>query len=126
LVKIFTKIVDFDPKKGALKSWTARIVVNESLMLLRKRKAEFSQGEFHEELEIHDESETALERLSAKELTHLVMKLPDGYRTVFNMYVIEGYNHSEIAQILNISLGSSKSQLFKARKWLQARLEVMI
>jgi len=65
-------------------------------------------------------------RLSAQELTKLIQKLPDGYRTIFNMYVIEGYTHAEIADELGINAGTSKSQLFKARKMLQRQLEVLI
>jgi RNA polymerase sigma factor (sigma-70 family) len=53
----------------------------------------------------------------------LVSALPDGYRTVFNMYAIEGFTHAEIGEVLGISENTSKSQLFKARKWLQAKLE---
>jgi RNA polymerase sigma-70 factor (ECF subfamily) len=65
----------------------------------------------------------AAQPLETKDLLKLVSALPDGYRTVFNMYAIEGFTHAEIGEVLGISENTSKSQLFKARKWLQAKLE---
>ena len=65
----------------------------------------------------------AAQPLETKDLMRLLGTLPDGYRTVFNLYAIEGFSHGEIATLLNISENTSKSQLFKARKWLQAKLE---
>jgi RNA polymerase sigma-70 factor (ECF subfamily) len=65
----------------------------------------------------------AAEPLETKDLLNLVASLPDGYRAVFNMYAIEGFSHAEIGEVLGISENTSKSQLFKARKWLQAKLE---
>jgi RNA polymerase sigma-70 factor (ECF subfamily) len=65
----------------------------------------------------------AAQPLETKDLMRLLGTLPDGYRTVFNLYAIEGFSHAEIAELLGISENTSKSQLFKARKWLQAKLE---
>ena len=61
--------------------------------------------------------------MSMEELVFMVQKLPAGYRSVFNLYVIEGYSHKEIAELLNISVGTSKSQLFKAKKILKSEIE---
>ncbi len=126
LVKIFTKMKQFDPDKGQLKSWSSKIVVNENLMHLRKTVDSFQMSDIQDEFHLEDTSETPLDRLSAKELSALIRALPKGYRTVFNLYVLDGYNHREIAVMLNISEGTSKSQLFKARKMLQEKLEVLI
>jgi RNA polymerase sigma-70 factor (ECF subfamily) len=63
-----------------------------------------------------------LEVMSSKELMELIASMPDGFRYVFNMYAVEGYNHQEIAKELNISEGSSRSQLSRARAWLQERI----
>jgi RNA polymerase sigma-70 factor (ECF subfamily) len=71
--------------------------------------------------EISD-SPGAIETISSKELMELIATMPDGFRVVFNMYAIEGYNHQEIAKELNITEGSSRSQLSRARVWLQERI----
>lgn len=126
LIKIFSKVGQFNNTKGTFKSWSSRIVINENLMALRKKSAQIFTEDISESFELFDEQASPLEQLSAKELTSLIQKLPDGYRTIFNMYVIEGYTHGEIADELRISIGTSKSQLFKARKLLQQQLEVLI
>jgi RNA polymerase sigma factor (sigma-70 family) len=126
LIKIFTRMKQFDSNKGHFKSWSCRIVVNENLMFLRKQIPSFQAEELNEELLLQEVSETPIDRLSAEELTKLICALPEGYRTVFNLYVLDGYNHKEIAEMLGISEGTSKSQLFKARKLLQKELEVLI
>lgn len=126
LIKVFTKVEQFDIKKGSFKSWSSKIVVNENLMFIRKKVKSFQVDELNDEIYVPDENESPLDQLSARELTGLIARLPDGYKTVFNLYVIDGYNHPEISDMLNISVGTSKSQLFKARKMLQAKLEQLI
>lgn len=126
LIKVFKHLKVFDPKKGEFGAWSSRVIINENLMLLRSNKRSFQttdidEGEYEEATE-----ENALDRLSAQEITDLISKLPHGYRTVFNLYAVDGYGHAEIAEMLNISEGTSKSQLYKARKLLQAKLEVLI
>lgn len=125
LVKIFSNLDQFEESKGRFKDWSSRIVVNECLMFIREKQ---KQRDIHWEPDnqyqpsLEEESEV----LSSKKLTKLLQQLPDGYRNVFNLYVIEGYDHKEIAAILDISVGTSKSQLFKARKMLQKHLEVLL
>lgn len=126
LVKIFTKIEQFDENKGSFKSWSSQIIVNENLMFLRKHKEQYRLQELKEGSQILSRDETPIDKLSAEELSKLISALPEGYRTVFNLYVMEGYNHIEIAERLGISPGTSKSQLFKARKLLQQQVEEMI
>ncbi len=126
LVNIYTKINQFNGEKGSFKAWSSRIVINENLMLLRKKVASFEVQNLPEGFEMKDQQETPLDKLSAKELTTLIQKLPDGYRTVFNLYVMEGKSHAEIATLLNINEGTSKSQLSKARKFLQQRIELSL
>jgi RNA polymerase sigma-70 factor (ECF subfamily) len=67
--------------------------------------------------------ETGVSQLEAKELSALIQELPVGYRTVFNLYAVEGYNHAEIAALLGISEGTSKSQYARAKRWLQDRIK---
>jgi len=126
LINIFSKLDQFDVNKGDFKSWSAQVVVNDNLMFLRKKKNNFEA--FDLEMDIADVSKVTEESsiISSENLTKLIQALPDGYRTVFNLYVLEGYTHNEIASILNISIGTSKSQLSKARKLLQHQLEAVI
>jgi RNA polymerase sigma-70 factor (ECF subfamily) len=106
--------------EAALYAWIKRIMINECLMLLRKKNVftittEPAEGEMTLD-------EDALDKLSAEEIFRLVAQLPVGYRTVFNLYAIEGAGHKEIAALLDISEGTSKSQLSKARSLLQKML----
>ncbi len=126
MIKIFTKISQFDPQLGNFNAWTSRIMVNECIMLLRKHQSKRTVENLDAVTNFYDYSETPIDRLSKEEVMKLVQNLPDGYRMVFNMYVIEGFSHKEIAKQLNISEGTSKSQLFKARRMLKEAIEVMI
>ena len=126
LINIFSKIEQFDVEKGNFKAWSSKVVVNDNLMFLRKKGNSFKVDDIDEIAFVPKQSETVLDILSAEELTKMVQNLPNGYRTVFNLFVIEGFSHQEIAGILNISIGASKSQLFKARKLLQKKLEILL
>jgi RNA polymerase sigma-70 factor (ECF subfamily) len=106
--------------EGSLESWIRRIMVNESLMFLRKNnKLSFVAESKADAMEA---GVTAEADLTAEEIYALVLRLPTGYRTVFNLYVVEGYSHQEIADQLNISENTSKSQLSKARAALREML----
>jgi RNA polymerase sigma-70 factor (ECF subfamily) len=126
LINIFGKMKSYDSKRGTFRAWSCRVVVNECLMFFRLRNRSFAQEDMAETQGIMDQSESPVERLNAKELSQMISELPDGYRAVFNMYVIDGFNHKEIAEELGISEGTSKSQLFKARNYLKQILEVLI
>lgn len=122
-ISIFSSLHQYDPNKGQFSTWSNRVLINAALRYLRKWK----RLEFTESLDDHEDkviyNDNVIETLSAKELTLLIQKLPDGYRIVFNMYVIEGIKHKEIAESLDISENTSRSQLLKARKMLQHQLE---
>lgn len=119
LTKVITKIDKFS-FNGSFEGWVKRIIVNEALMKIRSQK--------NNEVDI-DNVAYALpvanqgDHLEAEDLYKMVASLPDGYRTVFNMYAIEGYGHKEIAEKLGISEGTSKSQLSRARAMLQNMLQ---
>lgn len=102
---------------AALFAWLKRIMINECLMFLRKKNV-FTIVADTGDTEIPLQEE-ALNRLSATEILVLIQQLPIGYRTVFNLSVIEGMPHEEIAELLGVSIGTSKSQLSKARALLQ-------
>lgn len=119
-VKVFQKLKNFG-HKGSLEGWIRRIMVNTAIDYFRKRKDIFSKTD--EELELDsfvDESidEQELEKLTvmkAEIVISLIQELSPAYRTVFNMYVIENMTHAEIAERLNINIGTSKSNLAKAK-----------
>lgn len=101
-------------------------MVNEALRFLQKEKRMRIMTHIEEE---HLQLEADVDiygQLSAKELIALIQKLPDGYRTVFNLYTIEGYSHKEIAEQLQVSINTSKSQLSKAKKMLRRWIEVLL
>jgi RNA polymerase sigma-70 factor (ECF subfamily) len=125
LVNIYTKLDTFNQDQGSFKSWSCRIVVNESIMYQRKYWKHNTFAEIEDDMIWLDSSNNPESNLSAEELLKLIQKLPDGYRVVFNMYAIEGYSHKEIADYLNVSEGTSKSQLSKAKKLLRAQIEEM-
>ncbi len=118
-VKMFQKIHDFN-QQGSFEGWVRRIMVNTAIELYRKKVRSFHLVD----LEDVDEGveESALSQLAVQDLMQLVQNLPDGYRLVFNLYAIEGYSHKEIAEQLGISEGGSKSQLSRARAYLQQKV----
>lgn len=125
-IKVFTKIGDFSGK-GAFAGWLRRIFVTTALEYLRKNNSiKFNVLIDEYENNIEDESISALSRLSANELLACIADLPSGYRTVFNMYAIEGYSHAEIAVMLNIKEKTSQSQLLRARRILQRKVQSII
>lgn len=116
--KFFKALQNFDYRdEASLYQWLKTIMVNQSLMFLRKKKSFTLVTESNaEEIPLQEE---ALDRLSAQEIFQLILQLPVGYRTVFNLYAVEGMSHHEIAKALEISEGTSKSQLSKAKQALQ-------
>lgn len=126
LVQIFSNLHSFNPDLGDFGGWTSRILTNECLQIIRKNKKNIITQELSNDLPVYYREESGLDKISREDILRIIQKLPAGYRTIFNMYVFDGYSHKEIAEMLDISEGTSKSQLFKARKMLQDALEVII
>ena len=101
---------------GSFEGWMRRIAINECLMAIRKKKMLMVDIDDAKQIEYSEQS--IVEILEYNELLEILDELPTGYRTVFNLYVIEGYKHREIGEQLNISINTSKSQLILARKRL--------
>ncbi len=120
-IKVFTKCELFEGK-GSLEGWIRKVMVNTAIENHRKNKIRFLSTEELNPNEFEKTDSFSLNHLDYKDLLALIKKLPLGYRTVFNLYAIEGFNHKEIAEMLNISEGSSKSQLSRARTWLKERI----
>jgi RNA polymerase sigma factor (sigma-70 family) len=116
--KFFVSLPSFQYNGDAsLFAWLKKIVINECLMFLRKKPGFMLTGDaLMEGPSLEDDT---LERLETEEVYKMILELPAGYRTVFNLHAIEGWEHKEIAAMLGISEGTSKSQLNKARKLLQ-------
>jgi RNA polymerase sigma factor (sigma-70 family) len=119
-INIYKNLAKFDDKKGALYTWMKRVTINTCLMDLRKGTLYLVS--LTEANHLENQQSNALSKLSLKEMLGLIQKLPTGYRTIFNLYVIDGFAHKEIAEQLNISISTSKSQLMKARNLLQKKI----
>lgn len=125
-VKVFKSIKSFDPSKAAFKTWLKRIVINEGLDHFKAR------SRFGSEIELELETtpapninNAAIEQLNAKELMTIIQQLPPATHAVFVLYAVDGYNHREIAEHLQISEGTSKWHLSEARKTLQEKLKTL-
>lgn len=118
-MKVFQNIENFSPT-ASLESWIKRIMINTAIDHYRKNKNSQNQVEINHAVGISDAGSLSIfSEISAEEILKLVQKLSPAYRTVFNLYVIEGYTHREIAALLKVSEGTSKSNLAKARHLLQ-------
>ncbi len=118
-LKVFLNLKNFKAE-GSFEGWIRRIMVNESISFLRKEKQIF----FTEEIKSYKEESwnNINTELELGQIQSLIDNLPEGYRMVFVLYAVEGYKHSEIAKMFGISESTSKTQLFKARKMLQQKL----
>ena len=118
--KVFSNLKSFK-SEGSFEGWIRRIMVRESISFLRQKKnIEFPVEDV---IEVSDNTSNNIQtEIDVDQIQQLIDALPEGYKMVFVMYAIEGYKHQEIAEMLNISLGTSKSQLFKARKMLQQKM----
>jgi len=118
-IKVFEKL-DMYNQIGSLEGWIRKIIVNTALDNIRKNKKFVNDVEIDKvNYQLHNYNENAVDTLSAQDLLKVIQEMPIGFRTVFNMYVIEGYSHKEIAEELNISVNTSKSQFSRARVYLQ-------
>ena len=115
-IKAYKNLASFN-QQSSLKTWMTRIVINTALNALRKEHQKY-QWNIEEAQEVADEY-LPLNNFHYMELIGFIQQLPDGCRTVFNLYALEGYSHKEIGEMLSISEGTSKSQLARARYLLQ-------
>lgn len=116
-IKVFKKLYSFR-SEGSFEGWIRRIFVNTAIEQFR-RKAYLQPITEREEASVEGNYLSVLDNLAERDIISLVQQLSPGYRTVFNMYVVEGYTHKEIAEALGISEGTSKSQLSRAKLILQ-------
>lgn len=120
-IKVFSYLENYR-HEGSLEGWIRRIMINTAINFYKSRYKELAETRI-ENAEISDsEVGDVLDKISTDELLNIIQKLPEGYRMVFNLYIIEGYSHQEIAKMLNISENTSKSQLSRARMSLQQKI----
>jgi RNA polymerase sigma factor (sigma-70 family) len=123
-IKIFKNIGKFR-SEGSFEGWIRRIFVNTSIEHFRKKVKLYNVTEVQENT-IEDKELDALDLLDAKDIISIVNELSPGYKAVFNMHIIEGYSHKEIAGILGITEGTSKSQLARAKGVLKKMVEIRL
>ena len=121
-VTLFAKLDTFSGE-GAFEGWARKIFVNTALMSLRKNDVLKESDDVDSARSLSSEAPSAVQNIGYKELCRMIAELPPGFRTVFNMYVVEGYSHQEIAESLGISVNTSRSQLLRARAMLQAKIK---
>lgn len=116
-ITIFKELHQYDRNRGSFYSWANRVVINTNLQNLRKRKLKFDDlGENENSLNKLTEDFDVLSNMDLKEMVLQLQKMPAGYRTVFNLYHIEGYSHKEIAEKLGITESTSRTQLMKSKE----------
>jgi RNA polymerase sigma factor (sigma-70 family) len=119
--KVFKNIHRYSPAKATLYTWIRTVIINSCLDLIKAKQNRSGTGELEQAINVHI-APTAIAKMSASEILQLVRQLPPSTQAVFNLYVMEGYNHIEIGKLIGISEGTSKWHLSVARK----RLQVMI
>lgn len=119
-IKVFTNMHNFE-HAGSFEGWIRRIVVNTAIKYTQKKSFTHEDNSL-DYVEDHIDPE-ALSMLTEAELIKLISELPEGYKVVFNLYAIEGYSHREISELLNIDESTSRSQLLKARRLLQTKVQ---
>ena len=118
-IKIFKELNKFDRSKGSFYTWASKISVNTCLEHIRKQKISIENIEDEKTIHSMQDQFNVLAALELKEIINELQKMPPGYRTVFNLYFFEEYNHKEIADQLNITESTSKTQLMKSKNMLR-------
>lgn len=118
-IKVFNNLAKYK-HSGSLEGWVRKICVNSSLDFLRRNKnIKFNDDVDDYEYKLQSTQTNVLDKLAAEDLLDVLNELPEGYKTVFNLFVIDGYSHKEIAEQLEISVNTSKSQFSRARGLLK-------
>ncbi len=120
-IKVYRNLHRFRAE-GSFEGWIRRVFVNTSIEHYRKKSIQLSTVSEKEEATIEDSDISALDQMAEKDILAIIQELSPGYKTVFNLYVVEGYSHKEIGDILGISEGTSKSQLARAKSILQKKI----
>jgi RNA polymerase sigma-70 factor (ECF subfamily) len=120
-IKVFEKLKQWKGD-GPLGGWIRTIVVNTALTRIKNNKKFRLDKNIDDAVSLSDNGEDQLAALQAADLMKLIAQMPDGYKTVFNLFVVEGYGHKEIAELMGISESTSKTQFLKGKNWLVKRI----
>ena len=120
-IKVFERIQNF--KGGSFNSWIYTIFINSSIDNYRSNKQRHLHVSYDDVIEPSNDDVDVVKQMSAEEITEIINQMPEGYRLVFNLFVVDGYSHKEISEMLSITEGTSKSQLYKAKALLVKLLE---
>jgi len=123
-IRVFVHLKDFRGE-GSLEGWVRRTIVNTAINYYNKKIKQGVKTDLDQVKDTNQTRSLVVENMSTRELLNMINELPDGYRTVFNLNIIEGYTHKEIGEMLGISENTSKSQLSRARASLQKRLKII-
>ncbi len=121
-MQIYSKIGTYS-NVGSFEGWLKKVLLHTAIDYFRKNKRENIHQNIDDYKDLVSEDIDSLKQLSAKEILNLIQSMPQGYRITFNLFAIEGYSHKEIAEKLQVSESTSKSQLRKARIWLMKKLK---
>jgi RNA polymerase sigma-70 factor (ECF subfamily) len=121
-VNLFNYLHSYDSDKGKFNTWLSKLSVNQCITLLRKKNKLVNFVEYKEVKEIPDNEDEVLSNLSRQEINDLLESMPVGYKTIFLLRVIDEYDHSEIAELLDITKETSRSQLSRAIKWIKTNI----
>lgn len=119
-IKVFKNIANFRDE-GSFEGWIRKIMIFTAINLFNQRKRKFKESLDNELYDIAIDDQV-IEKIAAKEIVALVQQMPEGYRTIFNLYAVEGYTHREIGEMMNIAEGTSKSQYSRAKQYMQQAL----
>ncbi len=122
LIQIFSNLYQYRPA-GAFGAWLRKVMVNTALQYLRKKKRMFEIVEIEEVAEDFEADENLFARYREEALVQMLQRLPEGYRAVFNLFVMEDFSHKEIGEMLGIAESASRSQLTRAKAMLRRMLE---
>ncbi len=120
-IKVFEKLNQWKGD-GPLGGWIRTIVVNTALTRIKNNKKFRLDKNIDDAISLSDNGEDQMEALQAADLMKLIAQMPEGYNTVFNLFVVEGYGHKEIAELMGISESTSKTQFLKGKNWLVKRI----
>lgn len=120
--RLFLSIDSYNEKRGAFKPWLRQLTINQCIMHYRKTQNETKVIPIDNAMELESGFETRINEISKEEMEVLLHEMPDGYRQIFMMIIIDEYSHKEVSQMLEISIDTSRSQLSRAKKWIRKNI----
>ncbi len=122
-INIFTNLRSYK-NEGSFEGWLCKIMVNTAISYIRTHSKHYFADDITEFNNMKDANiDYQIDRIDEKQLIKIIQKMPESYKIIFNLAIVEGHTHKEIAEILDINIGTSKSQLNKSKKWLKEKLE---